>query len=64
MVTVVLPEVVTVVLGSEQVTSANALETEQLKETVPLKFLYGLTLIVAVPEVPGWMVSVVGLDVI
>ena len=64
MVTVVLPEVVTVVLGTEQVTFTRELETAQLNETVPVKFLYGLTLIVAVPEAPGWTVSVVGFDVI
>jgi hypothetical protein len=38
-VTVVVPEVVTVVLGKEHVTLANALDTVQAKDTVPEKFL-------------------------
>ena len=63
-VTVVLPDVVTVVLGREQVTFASELETEQANETVPVKFLTGATVIVAVLEAPGWMLSTVGLDVI
>ena len=62
MVSVVLPEVVTVVLGREQVTLASELETAQENEMGPLKFLYGLTLMVAVPVAPGWIVRVVGLD--
>ena len=61
-VSVVLPVVVTVVLGSEQVTLARELETAQENETTPVKFLDGLTLIVAVPVVPGWILSVVGLE--
>lgn len=52
-VTVVLPDVVTVVEGTEQVTLAKPLDTAQENETVPLKFLYGLTLMVAVPVAPG-----------
>ena len=63
-VTVVVPEVVTVVLGKEHVTLANALDTVQAKDTVPEKFLYGATVMVAVPEAPGWMLSSVGLEVI
>jgi hypothetical protein len=39
MVTVVEPEVVTVVLGTEQVTPTKVLATEQENDTVPVKFL-------------------------
>jgi hypothetical protein len=50
---VVVPVVVTVVLGSEHVTFAKLLDTEQLNETAPVKPRKGLTLIVVLPELPA-----------
>ena len=65
MVTVVLPEVFTVVLGTEQVTLADKLDaTEQEKDTVPLKFFIGATVMVELPDVPGATWRVAGLAVI
>ena len=59
-VTVVLPEVLTVVAGTEQVTSIKLLETVQVNETLPLKLFCGVTVIVDVAELPGWIVSMAG----
>jgi hypothetical protein len=57
-VTVVVPEVFTVVLGTLQVTPAKVLATVQEKETVPLKPRIDPTLMVAVVELPALMVAV------
>jgi hypothetical protein len=57
-VTVVVPDVLTVVLGTLQLTPAKVLGTVQEKETVPLKPRIGPTLIVAVVELPAVMVAV------
>ena len=61
MVTVVLPEVLTVVAGTEQVTPTKALETEQVKATVHEKPRIEPTVTVAVVELPAETVVVVGL---
>jgi hypothetical protein len=60
MVTVVVPEVFTVVAGTEQVTPTSP-ETEQEKLTLPLKLLCGATVTVAVADVPVCMLTVAGL---
>ena len=49
----VVPEVLTVVLGTEHVTPAKLLGTAQVKETVPLKPRIEPTVMVAVVEAPG-----------
>ncbi len=49
----VLPEMFTVVLGTEHVMFTKLLETEQENVTGPLKLLIGVTVMVAVCELPG-----------
>ena len=57
-VTVVVPDVLTVVLGTLQVTPDRVLGTVQEKATVPVKPRIEPTVMVAVAEVPLVMVAV------
>jgi hypothetical protein len=61
-VTVVVPDVLTVVLGTLQLTPGKVLGTVQEKETVPLKPRMAPTVMVAVVELPAVMVAVVMLE--
>ncbi len=52
-VTVVVPDVFTGEFGTLQVTFGRELATEQVNVTFPVKLLCGVTVTVAVPELPG-----------
>lgn len=53
MVIVVVPDVFKVVLGMEQVTSNSSLGTEQVNDTGPAKLFCGVSVMVAVAELPA-----------
>ncbi len=50
--------------GTEQVVAVSVLATVQVNDTVPVNVPCGLMLMVDVPELPGFIVSVVGVGVI
>jgi hypothetical protein len=60
MVTVVVPDVFNVVLGTEQVTPVKTPCTEHVTDTDPVKLLCGVTVTAAVADVPRWIVSAPG----
>ena len=61
---VTVPDVVTPVLGSEQVTPAKLLETEQPNVTAPVNPRKGATVTDAVEDPPAGTLTVVGVAVI